>query len=1704
MNAWKKFVVLAMSVGAVTGLAALTSSSSMPPVVHILPAAVPLEPSTNTTAAPVNPPKLKIDYKSPAADAKGVSNDKSPTVTVTITNALDGKLTPKIGDRIAGKVADVKGGDTQKEVELNLAGWENLGPQTVYVQWSSSGSELAESNSLQFEYDTQGPLLDNVKLIGTPGAPPKLVVRFQQPDLKPGSFTGNFNVKMVDATKAEEITAIRPVDGATVELFLGLLRTGNYELTVVGKNATPLRDNAGNPAGGGEGKDQIWPFSSYPEREKGPHVEFPEYVPHPKPTEGFNPGDFVATRVARLYYYRDAHRVAEIINRNVKSYNRAAVDLARREAEASRDRADTATDLRRQREREAIEKAQETRRVERELSELPAKLADAANREAQLAELHKKEKSARVAREEKVKTLATQLKESNDTVTERTKTRQSKQTAEEQLKKKLDDAGPMPPEDLKRQYAEAQKETASAATAEEESKKARDTKSDELTQRQGELADAAEDEKRAEREYELAKTKRENLLNRQKELTEALPRLRQAENQTREIMDQSQAKEDRSREDQFRKEVAAAHEDPDTYVPGKPESVDPVTQVSISVIGEGLIQLRGPIRGINKIRTMINQIDSPVGQVKVGIFTVQVNGEHGDRMEKVAQRIEGHVDLSRFLTSQSLMMLRRAVQETAARVIEHVDATCGNGHCQADRDRKYMYTFFGRDFMDELFEMNSELLMSGNKVLSLHAMDTVSLSKATFLVALAKNDIRQEILRRFMEIVDQEMPEAEFDFRKTSGLLPCRLNSQREIQKNVWEKYRFRSIRGFFYAEVNSPDTMTPMQREFIRLAQIFKSQMVAEMELKQRVIERALIEDRANEDDYEANLIEPVHKRALESVKEAYDAMLKAEPAFQAAFKQLQAAVSYHQRQSNEAIAAKDGIKLLQTQTLADDIETAFMEKVAPELSKDSNEGKAFDLPLAQKARFRGIGGKPETYKIVGIDRGLLTKAVDAKTSIAKFGESSAATSDAAKSLALNTQPLNKAVANLNELEEALRAPGFAERGEINVEDLTDWADAIRTTAAAVQQENLVKKLESIGTTERAKKSHFEDLRSKFVAYRRLAQNPDSNWDRVEEAFYIFMEVVKRPESGNQGPLIEELANSAHEKALAAHPGVSIHRAQAVARTSRQRLDHKKLLSHLIDEQEDKYIELVEGTRAHIATIDNYLKRLAIAIEDDCKVQFYDPAFTGIRKASYEYDVQLGQVERTTILTNNRAFAKVSPQATMEFDLPKRDIMIVEGMKGAKAMMEDYGALLQDPTFLTATQMLSGSPVAGKTGAASAAGGATPPAVKDVLPGLPSQSDEKILNQSSGQDRQMGAALSALVPDPAIYKFETGTGFEIRPVIQPDGDSIVYDFNYMYTTNVREPVRADEKHLGRVKRHFIDTQVQTSSFELREISRYQVALKASRTGRGVPLFEDIPGLGVLFRPQASAESALQQNIILGQSTVYPTLFDLMGLRWAPHLVDAEGQALRETEHVVRGRRQTVSDFVFEEASDRVDGFLGIKHKAEYEQLYRPDLYHQQSRPSRFHPSGYEYRDQPITDPTGRDFRRHDPRPTEFQREPCYDEYGRPICEPDGGYEDAIMPHDGPEIPRMPVREEPKPSTNGATGRGVRRPGSTGSRRAVPDDAAVKRAGYDVSNRGREPGVLILSEPQQKQATTQSSPAPEPSMLKKVLKKLPFGRGSEK
>ena len=1071
--------------------------------------------------------------------------------------------------------------------------------------------------------------------------------------------------------------------GDTLRVPISIIPAGEYRLDL---DPSKVKDIAGNLA---KAKDVFRSlFSVSSSGISGEHVEFTPFAPPKKqeiPKEGFNPGDNVETRVARLFYYRDAARVAQIINRNVKSYNQAAVTIAERTAENSRDSADGATDERRERERAAVRAAERAREAEQKLADAQQKLAGAQALQAEIA-IDKDEQTKLNAIEDSLRT-----------------------DLQNQRLKDLTDRIKLEEDELKRSFGgtEGTKTLVASVAGLQQSV---------ATSREGELA-------------------------------------------KRDEWNSSQARESRARAKQFRDEVTAAETDPDTYVAGKMHSVDPVTQCSLSVIGEGLIQIRGPIKGINTIRTMINQIDSPVGQIKIGIFSVQVNGEEGEKMEKVVGDTESSIDLSRFLVNHSLELLRKAIQAEAAEIAancEHV------GHYQVDRDRRYLYTFFGRDFIDELYAMDSEFLRTENKVLSLHSMDTVSLNRALFILALAKNDVRERIVARFLASAKTDLADAEFDFRRSSELKPHRTQKRfppwnlthlplknhyhkeqlicEAVHRNALQRYHFRNFSGFFDVGIGHADTMNPMQREFIRLAQIFKARLIAEMEWKQRVLERGLIEDRSNDENLKSELMREVHLKALTKSRDAYFKLLDSDQNLQAAEAASQKAVSavrVIQAQWTEVSEVIDRYVDL------DETDTALVKLTGLELVNKL-------LPVINELeKWNTSKPQEEGDKTLAEWKTLLENLRD------ELGKS------------------NFVVANLTgDLRIANISNASNQISDVAENSATYWANVHKlveafkiSIACRPQNADFCKAVEDNDATSYI--TLYKALRDKLNATANLSVSRDILED-VNEAY-------KAQQSVTDAEL-------------------SITRADELIKRTRGALDHRKLLNHMIDQKEEKFIELVEGTRSHISVIDQYLKRLSIALEDDFKVQFYDPAFVRVREAARGTSVNLSQVERTTILTNNRAFAKVDPQATMEFDLPKRQIAIKEAFDAAKALVEDSGALMKDPTFLSAFQMMGGAK--------------QPTTVKNVVPTQSMGTNQQHMGmapppQGGGEP---GSALQSLVPEPAIYKIETGTGFQIRPVMQPDGDSAVYDFDYMYTTNIREPVRADEKHVGRIKRHFVHT----------------------------------------------------------------------------------------------------------------------------------------------------------------------------------------------------------------------------------------------------------------------------------------------------------
>lgn len=1175
------------------------------------------------------------------------------------------------------------------------------------------------------------------------------------------------------------------------------LDPGLYELTV----KAGLTDRLNNPA-----RLSPFEFEVAGDRLRGRQVEYPRNLaPENNQSTLIDPGNRVDTRDVRLYYFRDAHRVAELINRNVRSLNKTGYDAAQRIAARAREESEKRIDERRYTEVLAVQAAQ-TARATRTARDAAIKKSDANIEKVddlEARQLQLTEDIGKIRLGDGFPEASIPGKAAADYTSriEALRLEQRRKPGTETI----DPGEPVKAAgyDLIRPGAiqtASLRSMQDSGTTGPESEMLSDLPTLETHRKWILELDAAR--VREKRALDRANGQLKNSDSEIDRLETKLVHDERTEIDVRNDVVRAESAELRGAQNQFRREVAAGLSDRDTYVPGDPRSVDPVTQVSISVIGEGVLQLRGPMNGINKVRRMVHQIDSPVGQVKVGIHTIQINGEHGDRMERVYEEIDKHVAHSRFLTNQSLLMFRKAVATVASRRAAEIEAggfTAGFDQASYHQSNdpngnslKYLYGFFGHDFIEELVEMDSELLHSDNKLLSLNSMNTLSLAGALNVAALANNEARQEIVSEFQNLIHCDLAQKEVDYYRsltrtrhrhnflnklTGPKTQTRLDARDEekLRFNAQRTYCFSNLIGFFDSRITGAGTLNNMQFATLRLAQTLKAQLIAERELKNLVKERSLLEvDRGEiETDYRAKAVEA---RSLLAISEA--------------------------EKARAAAAASEW--------------------------------------------FREFGGNVTAYNRTFV----------------------------------NKQRLSGKLADAMRLER----------------ELTVFRGLLDTVQQRVKNGQLAPdKLVSSG------RSLLAQTPRGYVQQILFAANPEIKWRAGENEYFgvlvqdvrLSVEDVDRLKS-----LIGEweARNRSYQYADAKYLKM-----KELAEPAKNLLFSKRMLEQFIDEQEEKSVELLEALRSNSSNVDNYLKRLAIALEDDLEAQFYAPAFQKIRRVSRTYDVQLGQIEKTTVLTNNRTLGKVSPSATMEFDLPHRDILIKEAMEGSKALATEYGNLLQDGTFLAGTSLLAGQPAGGLVNS------------RTPMQDIPGLRDRRL-------DGEFGASLEALIPEPSVYKFETGTGFEIRPVIQPDGHSIVYDFDYMYTTNVREPVRADEKHLGRVKRHFVHTDVQTSSYELREISRYTVALKAARTSRGVPLLEDVPIAGVLFRPVASAESSLQENIILGSSVIYPTLYDLMGLRWSPYVDDIRSgtlvtekgnQQMRENElrqHLRQRTRSIVND----------------------------------------------------------------------------------------------------------------------------------------------------------------------------------------------------
>jgi hypothetical protein len=338
----------------------------------------------------------------------------------------------------------------------------------------------------------------------------------------------------------------------------------------------------------------------------------------------------------------------------------------------------------------------------------------------------------------------------------------------------------------------------------------------------------------------------------------------------------------------------------------------------------------------------------------------------------------------------------------------------------------------------------------------------------------------------------------------------------------------------------------------------------------------------------------------------------------------------------------------------------------------------------------------------------------------------------------------------------------------------------------------------------------------------------------------------------------------------------IAWHREGATGSTLRNPLE-EFALDRSINQSESEIVDLDEQLRSAVATVDSHLTQLAVAMEEDFANQFYKRAMRHIRQASEHWNVRMGQIESTSIVTGDRISARVSPGQTIQLDLPDRPIL-------AKELLDSLEVLASESQG-----------VAQRLAARSAANAAGPAGT--------------LLADAVGINR-VGDQLNRLAPLPRNYRVDAGNEVEITPIIQPDGQSISYRLHYPYSTQISSPAGSGEP--PRVVKHFVDTQVQCNNYEMHEVSRFRIGVQASKASRGVPVLQDIPLAGRLFKTRATRAESVRETMILSDAVIYPSILSVTGTHW---LIPGSS-----SEAVLRDERQSeLQSRLLQKSRDRLD-----------------------------------------------------------------------------------------------------------------------------------------------------------------------------------------
>jgi hypothetical protein len=257
----------------------------------------------------------------------------------------------------------------------------------------------------------------------------------------------------------------------------------------------------------------------------------------------------------------------------------------------------------------------------------------------------------------------------------------------------------------------------------------------------------------------------------------------------------------------------------------------------------------------------------------------------------------------------------------------------------------------------------------------------------------------------------------------------------------------------------------------------------------------------------------------------------------------------------------------------------------------------------------------------------------------------------------------------------------------------------------------------------------------------------------------------------------------------------------------------------------------VLRTANAKVARTDLMLRQIINAVDEDMDRHFVQPMVACLRERLVrESGIGVGIVNRTSVLATNRLVARVDARSSAQLTVGET----------------------QD--VLAGVQQLASLYLSAQTG--GVLGGL------NALGGIPQKETSE------------------------VYGLNNGSLFKVTPIFDPTGQALRFQFDYVLANLVQDPDGSINPQLPRIERHTVNTEVELNNLELREISRFssnsRLGIPTTRKG-GIPIIKDIPGVKYVpllgwFVRRSGKSAVIQQSLLFGQTTMYPTIADIFDL----------------------------------------------------------------------------------------------------------------------------------------------------------------------------------------------------------------------------------